>query len=133
MQIAQLAQGVTDLQQRPMGIAAQAPEQLLRRGAQINHGSAATQGPPVCFAQHGAAAGGQHRIGASYEVGQDLLFDVAKTRLAFAFEEQANGATKSTLDFDIGIEKASVKVSCQVPANGGLATAGHPDQGNRHA
>ena len=61
-----------------------------------------------------------------------LQFLQKRTGLAFVLEKYADRAADSLFDFDVSVEEAKTQMAREVAADGGLAAAGHADQGNEH-
>ena len=131
VQFTQLGQRVADLQQGPSRVVAQSAEQVFGCRAQVKHRRARMQQLPVALAQHGAAPGGQHEVaGAGDQLGNDFSFDVPKGIFAVALEELLDAAADAQFDLMVRIDKRHADLACQLFADGGLATAGHADEGD---
>lgn len=76
---------------------------------------------PVSRPQHNAAAGREHTGSDLRQLGNDLLFKVAKRRLPFALEKFPDRAANTLLNKLIRIEKFEIKPTGKLPADGGFA------------
>jgi hypothetical protein len=133
VQLAQPAQRVGHLQQRAVGVVAQATVQLLGRwsaGRRPGCGRAARRGwrlrstapPPVASTL--SAAGG--------ELVDDLLLDVAEGVFAFTLEGGPDAAAQPVLDLAVAVDEVQPQLPGKVTPDRGLATAGHADEGDDH-
>ena len=81
--------------------------------------------------QDGATACGQHDARERDQLGNDLLLDVPKGRLAFAIEEVADRAAEIALDLVIDIHKRQLAHARQLSPDRGFSTTGHADEGDQ--
>ena len=131
MERAQARQRVVDLQQRALGVVAQAAVQLLGRGAQVNHRAALAQVPPVGRPQHRATASGQHARRALRQLVDHSLLDVAKGRLALVVKVVADRAAQALLDHRVRIRERQLQPPRERAADGGFAAAGQADKNDQ--
>ncbi len=133
VQLAQPAQRIGHLQQRTLDVVAQAPEQVLGRGSQVDHVEMAAQLLAVGLAQHRAAPGGQHAVRAGRQLGDHLLLEVAEGGFTFALEVIADRAADALLDLVVGVDEGKIEPKPQPPAHRGLSGAGQSDECDGHA
>lgn len=133
VQFAQPAQRVSDLQQGPLDVVAQAPEQVLGGRAQVDHVEVIAQLGAVGLPQHRAASGRQHALGIGGQVGDHGLFEIPKGYFTFALEVIADRAAYALLDHMIGVDERKVQPHPQAPAHCGFSGAGQADECDRHA
>ena len=117
----------------PLDVVAQAPEQIFGRGAQVDHvemaraagcrlASRSTAPPPVASTPMGASA----------QLGDHRLLEVAKAGFAFALEVFADRAADALLDQRVGVDEGHCsrcdkrRPDCRFPG------AGKADQCDRH-
>jgi hypothetical protein len=110
---------------------AQAAEQVFRRGAQVDHVRALAQQVAVELAQRRAAAGGQHAFALAREAVDLLRFQVAEGRLAVQLEVRADRHADVQLDLVVGVVEGQAELPSELAPDGGLATAGHADEGDQ--
>ena len=133
VQLAQAAQRIGHLQQRPLDVVTKPPEQILGRGAQIDHVEMRAQLLAVGLAQNRAAAGGDDSVGRRRELADHRLLDVAKAFFAFAFEEVADRAADALFDHVVAVGERKLQALRQTAADCRLAGAGQSNECDRHA
>ena len=99
--LAQFAHRIAHLEQRPVCVVAQAPDQLFRRRTQIDNLAVCLHQVPVRFAQYGAASSGHDLRILRKKAFQHSLFDVAKRCLTVLFEVTSDRATQLALDLGV--------------------------------
>ena len=105
VQFPQSIQRIAALQQWPPGIVGNAAEQGLWRGTQIDNGCSPIEPDPIQLAQYRTAAGCNHARRRKRQFIDDLLLDIAKRRLTFAFEILSDRTAQAILDDTVSIDK----------------------------
>ena len=105
VQFPQSIQRIAALQQWPSGIVGNAAEQDLWRGTQIDNGCSPIEPDPIQLAQYRTAAGCNHARRRKRQFIDDLLLDIAKRRLTFAFEILSDRTAQAILDDTVSIDK----------------------------
>src|SRR5690606_14791025 len=114
-----------------LGVVPQAPVQLLRRGAQVNHRAALVQVLPIQRPQHGAAPGGEHQtllVARRRQLVKHLLFDVAERGFSVLLKKGTDRHADPLFEHHVGVQKASSESSGQLAPDGGLSTSGQTNQ-----
>jgi len=119
------------LQQRPMGVVPQAPDQILGLRAKVDDGAATAKRLSVRLAQDCATTGGDDVPAELRYLVDNFMFDIAKRSLTLCLEIVANRAADVLLDDVIRVNKREAKLPSNVAPDGGLATAGHADEGDQ--
>ena len=129
----QLAARIAHLQQRPLGIVSQPPEQLVGRGAQIQHRTSLTHQRTVLGPQHRAPPGGQHaRAALFHQPAQHRCLQIPEGLLALGLEKSPDRHADLFLDGLVGVDEGQRKAPGHMSARRGLARAGHADENDHN-
>lgn len=112
----------------PVGVAPNAPEQMVDRGAQVDDGTVCCKFGAIGRIKYGATPGGKHHVLLLHEFSQHAFFAGAKSGLAFQFKDQGNADASVPLDFMVTVVKAEMQVARELTADGGLARTHGSDQ-----
>ena len=88
---------------------------------QIDHGATPFQEGAALRVHDGATTGGQHQTLFRRQVANDIGLTLAKTGLAFDFENQRNSRASARFDFMVSIDKALVQLFSQCAPYRGFA------------
>lgn len=106
VEITQTLPRICNLQQWPLGVAAEASRQVIGQRSQVDDGRRATQDVAVLRAQNRTSTGGHYRSSPTIQqIGQDLLLAIAESCFTFAVEKLPDRAADSLLDLVIDIHK----------------------------
>jgi hypothetical protein len=130
VEVAQTTQRISDLQERAVLIMAQATENVVRRGMQINRAAALLQVFAIGCPEYGATPGGQDTQFFPGEFINDALFKVAKRVFAFPLKKLTDGHANSALDDLVRIEKRPAQTTRELTPYSGFSGAGETDEGN---
>ena len=123
-QVAQAAERVIYLQQRPYRITAHSAKHVFGGRPQVKHMTSLTQMAPIGFSQDSAASCGDHALMGLGQVVQHLLLNIAKTVFSFAGKKLPDRAAQTLFDHMVRVDKGHTQPTRQLPADGGFARAG---------
>ncbi len=126
----QCGQRVAMGQQGPLGAAGDAAEQGRQGAAQPDRDRAFAHQPAGARIDHGAAAGGDHRLGPGDQARDHAALACAELGLAVAGEDFRHRAAGGALDLVVGVDEGEAEADRELAADRGLAGShqAHEDQ-----
>ena len=107
------------MQQRAHSITTQPPGDILWRSVQVKHRAAFTQGHPIFWFEHRAAARGNHRgLGRLQQGAQHLCLNLPKSGLAVLGKIIFDAAAQALFNGVVGIDKHPAALARHLPPNG---------------
>src|SRR6516162_5998158 len=112
---------IGSLQQRAMFAVPRSLPQRVWRGVEVKHRATILEPFAIHGTQYDPAAGRQHDVGLSDEVGKHCFLAVAEAVLAFELEDDGDAHAEASLQLDVSVVETLVEPAREEPSERRLA------------